>query len=133
MEHSMALRNDYSDIMPAGSEIPELGADTPLTDRKRVKSVKVRAKNAEKERQATMRGIMDIAEGRRFFRWLIAQCGALQFPVNYPAPGAAIDVPGTMVNIGRMGIGHLLIAELTSCAPDLYLKMLKEAQEQIDA
>ncbi len=111
---------------------PDPMADTPLTDRKQVKTAKTRAKNRERERDNTLAGIMSVPEGRRFFHWLIGQCGPLQFPVNYPAPPCPIDVNGTMVNIGKMAIGNLLIAQLTRVCPEKYLDMLKESQETID-
>lgn len=112
------------------SYIDQAEADPPLSSKRGVKKRKQDLKQSTNDRHAIMLAIMEQPLGRAFFRWLLDQCGSFNLPLNYPIPGAPVDVNATMVNIGKASIGNLLIAELLLAAPTKFTEMNNEARER---
>jgi hypothetical protein len=119
--------------MSLQEELHDPMADSPLDDRKQVKRRRTQLDKSLDERRATMKGILDVKEGRRLIWWILEQCGPMRLPLNMPAQGLPVDVSATMFNIGKVSIGNLLIEEILAAAPDRYAQMLTESKEMTDA
>lgn len=100
--------------------------ETPLTDRRQVKARAKKSDIALERRRATMRGVLNVLEGRELFWWLLEQLG----PTRSPVAGRPVDINATMFNVGMANAGNILLAEITAAAPDKYLLMLAEEQER---
>jgi len=109
---------------------PDAMADTGLADRKTVKARKKVSVTAEKDREATLAGLMSIPNGRRWMWWLLGLCHVGHQPAHILSGSGAIDVPRSFLNFGEMNIGNQLIAAIYRAAPDEYARMVKEANEK---
>ena len=111
-------------------ELPDAMADAGLADKRQVKTRARDARNAEKDREATLAGFMSIPNGRRWMWWLLGLCHVGHQPAHILSGSGAIDVPRSFLNFGEMNIGNQLIAAIYRAAPDEYARMVKEANEK---
>jgi hypothetical protein len=108
----------------------DIMADTPLTDPTEVGRRRKVAVSAEKDREATMAGLMSIPNGRRWMWWLLGMCHVGHQPAHIVPNKGTVDVPRSFLNFGEMNVGLQLIAELHKACPAEYLKMITEAAEK---
>ena len=113
-------------------ELPNALADAGLADRKTVKARRKVSVTAEKDREATLAGLMSIPNGRRWMWWLLGLCHVGHQPAHILASGP-VDVPRSFLNFGEMNIGNQLIAAIYRACPDEYARMVKEANEKEEA
>jgi hypothetical protein len=86
---------------------------------KRQKSQKTR----DLQKKAALRKLMGEPEGRMWMWGLLTRCGA--FRLSF-----ATDALIMAFNEGRRDIGNHLMAEITRLSPELYMKMVVEAQQE---
>lgn len=120
------------EVQNSDYEIEQAEQEPPLTNRQKIAKDKRDAKRALADRHLFMLEAMKIPLGRKFFEWLLDQCGSLRLPLNYPKAGEPVDVNATMVNIGMAAVGNRVISELLTVCPEQYTEMLKERAERAE-
>jgi hypothetical protein len=90
---------------------------------KLVKRDKARRKAREVEIDESLRSVMSVAKGRRLIYWLLS-IGKLG--VN-PFTGNALQ---TSFNCGELNVAQTLQARVIALAPNFYLEMLKEMEDE---
>ncbi|WKJ88765.1 hypothetical protein QZJ86_12105 [Methylomonas montana] len=86
------------------------------------------AREAEHRRQAILdktdfKAIIDTAEGRRFIRRVLAECGVHKLSYNFTDTGS-----NTAFKEGKRSIGLWLQSLFVDC-PDQYIQLLKEESQ----
>jgi hypothetical protein len=91
-------------------------------DPEQVEGAKQRAESLNDRRLNDIREVLNTRRGRRFFWRYLEICGV------YKTSNA--DQHQIFFNEGMRNIGLQLLADLNEAAPEVYLIMLREAQEE---
>jgi hypothetical protein len=91
-------------------------------DPKQVNVARAKAGRKKARLQDIVRDIMQLKQGREYFWDLLSFCGVFQTTFD-PNPYVSANQEG-----GR-NVGLKILADITNSSPDLYLTMMKEAEE----
>lgn len=94
-----------------------------IADKEQVKQAASTEKRAEERARKDFRAIMETPYGRRFIARLLDSCGFQKSSFTGNST--------TFFNEGKRQVALELWAEINAVAPDLYVQMLNDAQEQI--
>ena len=91
-------------------------------DPEQVQRAKEKVESFEDQRLNDVREVLNTKRGRRFFWRYLTICGVFKT--------SNADEHQVFFNEGMRNIGLQLLADVNEAAPEAYLKMLQEAQEE---
>lgn len=111
---------------PVIETIAEDDQDEPYdsSDPQQVNQAKSRAGRRKKARLDYIRTIMETTAGREWVYGLLLACDTFRTPFE------ATNEHGTSFRAGKQWVGLLVWADVTAAAPDLYPKMIDEANKR---
>ena len=92
-------------------------------DRKDVRAAEKQAVRADRERQVTIRSVMDTKSGRLWFFDLLTSCHI--FDSSF-----AMEAIAMAFKEGERNIGLQILRDLMRACPDMYVLMMREANER---
>lgn len=119
------------ELLPADVELPDPMADTPLTDKKKVRARAKKSDIKQVQRTDVLKGLLSLREGRAWLYWLLNEtCHVWNPSTCVNSRTGAFDPLGTMFNEGARSVGIVLDTQMKFASPSDYESMIRESQEK---